>query len=108
MSKTLALDAEERRRHRRFYLDEAARLEIEGERLSARITSMSIRGAFVVCDRPPPLGIHGDLVIDGVGAVPVRVTRVAAEGAGVELLIDDRIEDSLVDKLMTCIDERAT
>jgi len=107
MSKTVALDAEERRRHRRYFFDEIAHLEMEGERLTARVTSMSVRGAFVACDRPPIPGTQGHLVLDGVGAVPVRVTRVAAGGAGVELLVDESIEDSLVDKLMICIDERA-
>ncbi len=71
----------DRRRHDRWPVEIAGELRVGGQSLSVRTADISRGGALVRCEADrKPSGGRGDLRLDGIGTLPVRVAGSSALG----------------------------
>jgi cellulose synthase (UDP-forming) len=87
----------------RFDMDgEAAALVLGGEERSVRLLDLSLSGARIACDLPPPAGETVRLRIRGVPDLACRMARSAGGEAGVTFLDpDETARQALVRRLFS-------
>ena len=74
----------ERRRHKRFLTARKSRMIVDGEWRDCTIRDVSVGGAAIKVDIPPPSGSRIVLYIEEVGTMACLVLRHDNEGVGVQ------------------------
>jgi cellulose synthase (UDP-forming) len=81
---------------------EAATLVLDGEERSVRLLDLSLSGARIACELPPPAGATVRLQIRGVPDLACRLARSAGGEAGMTFLdADETVRQALVQRLFS-------
>lgn len=77
----------DRRQAERFPVDLPCRLSIAGQSSTARVTDMSMHGAYIRSGSIVPVGTRGTLTADSIG-FPLQFTVRATENDGLRLMFE--------------------
>lgn len=78
-----------RRQHRRMFISQPTRVELDGTQHQGRILNVSAGGAGIMLDVQLPDNTRLAVEIENIGMIPARVVRQLSEGIAVKFELSE-------------------